>query len=439
MNEPIINVGICSNNEIYLNFTNEYYIKDIGVLLYGKYKTTINSNEVHILDSGNNLIYKNSNIEILPSNAKKNTFDIENVTIGINFHWEKKENQKFKGQLKLIIEENLITAINCVKIEDYLLSVISSEMNANAPVEYLKTHAIISRSWVLSRIQGNKQPISEFKDLNEKRIKWYGREEHLNFDVCADDHCQRYQGVRRATTQNVVNAINQTRGLVLYYGDEVCDARFSKCCGGVSEDFEHVWEDAHVGYLRAIKDSADNNIDIDLTKEETVKEWITSEPESFCNLTDKRLLSTVLNDYDLTTTNFYRWHIKYTQNELSEIIKEKSGIDFGKILQLIPLKRGRSGRIYELKVIGTQTSYTFGKELEIRKILSKSHLYSSAFITEYSLGNDNIPTQFDIYGAGWGHGVGLCQIGAVKMVEQAYTYKSILEHYFKGISIKKIY
>jgi len=439
MEEPKIKVGICLGTKITINLLNEYYIKNIGILLYGRYNALISNDIITIFDSGDNVIYSNKEISILPSKQDKNTFEIEDVTIGIDFHWEKKENQRFCGDLDLIIEDNNVSAINNVKIEKYLVSVISSEMNANASEEYLKTHAIISRSWVLSRIDADKQKKFNFEDTDTKRIKWYGREEHSNFDVCADDHCQRYQGITRASTNNVINAIEATKGTVLYSNNEICDARFSKCCGGVSEDFENVWEDEKVEYLTAIKDSASNQIKIDLTNEEKAKEWIKTTPDAFCNITDSNLLSTVLNDYDVTTTNFYRWHICYSQKEISEIIKERSGIDFGQVIKLTPLKRGRSGRIYELEVVGTKKTYIFGKELEIRKVLSKSHLYSSAFVIEYGEYDNNIPNQINIYGAGWGHGVGLCQIGAVKMIEEGYNHEKVLKHYFKGAELKKIY
>jgi SpoIID/LytB domain protein len=439
MEEPKLKIGVCSSREIKIKLLNEYFIKNLGTTLFGRYRVLINNAKIELIDSGDNIICIADDIILSASSKKQEFFEIEDVTIGINFHWEQQETQRFNGDLKLIIENNEIRVINEINIEAYLLSVISSEMNASADEEYLKSHAIISRSWVLSRIAAENQKEMNFIDTDDKRIRWYGREEHTNYDVCADDHCQRYQGLTRACTEAVKGAIYKTKGIVLYSNDAICDARFSKCCGGVSEDFENVWEDEKIEYLSAIVDAKDQTLNLDLTQENDAREWILGEADSFCNLKDKALLSKILNDYDYETSNFYRWKVEYSQEELSNLLFERSGIDFGDIKEINPIKRGRSARIYELEIVGSKRSFTFGKELEIRKVLSTSHLYSSAFVIDYSHVKNEIPSKFSILGAGWGHGVGLCQIGAASMIDKGYTHEEVLKHYFKGAELKKIY
>ena len=371
------------------------------------------------------------------------SFSLMDVTIGIDFHWERNETQTFKGSLEVMRAKNgELTAVNVLDIEDYLQSVISSEMSATSHMELLKAHAVISRSWALCKIQRSLQG-SAFacQESEGKRICWYGSEPHEGFDVCADDHCQRYQGLRAKDHKNAIKAVNETKGLILAYKEnptpnsslltpnseyEICDARFYKCCGGVTEEFETCWEDTHFDYLVKVEDNDANRAQgpMNLTTEEGAREWILSNPEAFCNTNDKEILGQVLNDYDQETIDFYRWKVSYTTNELSALICKKSGIDFGEILSLEPIKRGVSGRIYELKIVGTKKTLIVGKELEIRKWLSNSHLYSSAFVVEKD------DDTFTLYGAGWGHGVGLCQIGAAVMAEKGYTYKEILAHYY---------
>ena len=370
------------------------------------------------------------------------SFSLMDVTIGIDFHWERNETQTFKGSLEVMKAKNgELTAVNVLDIEDYLQSVISSEMSATSHMELLKAHAVISRSWALCKIQRSLQG-SAFacQESEGRRICWYGSEPHEGFDVCADDHCQRYQGLRAKDHKNAVKAVNETKGLILAYKEnptpnsslltpnseyKICDARFYKCCGGVTEEFETCWEDTHFDYLVKVEDNDANRSlsPMNLTTEEGAKEWIMSSPEAFCNTNDKKILSQVLNDYDQETIDFYRWKVVYSQDELTTLVARHAP-QLGKIIDLIPLKRGVSGRIYELKIVGENESIIIGKELEIRKWLSNSHLYSSAFVVE------KYDNTFTLYGAGWGHGVGLCQIGAAVMAEKGYTYKEILAHYY---------
>ena len=272
-------------------------------------------------------------------------------------------------------------------------------------------------------------------------MKWYERDAHTHFDVCADDHCQRYQGITKASTQAVIEAIEATKGQVLMYNGEICDARFSKSCGGVSENFENCWAPEHYPYLTKVIDNSSmhENFATDLTIEENAEKWIRESPEAFCNTNDKKILSQVLNNYDQETTDFYRWKVEYTQAQMAEIISRRSGYDFGEIIDFKPLKRGESGRIIELQITGTKLTVIVGKELEIRKWLSNSHLYSSAFVVDKSDIKDGVPQKFTLTGAGWGHGVGLCQIGAAVMGEQGYKYHEILQHYFQNAELTTIY
>lgn len=375
------------------------------------------------------------------------SFELNDVTIGIKFHWERKEDQVFKGSLKIIIENEKLTAINILPLEDYLVSVISSEMSATSSSELLKAHAITSRSWLLAQtiksndLQNSGKSYQTISDTPEEYIRWYDREDHLNFDVCGDDHCQRYQGITRQSTKLVEQAVEETRGMLLMDGENVCDARFSKSCGGISETFENVWEPEVHPYLQAIVDNPETpeGFDTDLTNEKAAEKWIRNAPPAFCNTRDKEVLSQVLNDYDQETKDFYRWSLTYQQADLAELIARKSGKDFGAILDLIPVERGKSGRLKKLKIVGSKLTLTIGKELEIRKTLSESHLYSSAFVVDKLNITDGIPGEFVLTGAGWGHGVGLCQIGAAMMGAKGYKYDEILLHYFRGATISKEY
>lgn len=366
------------------------------------------------------------------------SFELGEVTIGVDFHWNRRETQIFPGDLKLFVDNGRLTAINLVDIEDYLVSVISSEMSATCSLNLLKAHCIISRSWVISQIvrragasDAEKAVSAQEADDDSRMIKWYDRQDHVNFDVCADDHCQRYYGLSRATTPTVRKAVEETCGLVLKYDGEICDARFSKCCGGVMEEFGTCWEQKDYGYLQKRRDTPAENDFPDLTVEENAREWILSSPESFCNNTDPQILSQVMNGFDRETENFYRWTVEYGVEELSALVRERSGEDYGEILDLVPVARGASGRLRELKIVGSKKTKIIGKELEIRRTLSKSHLYSSAFVVEKRDG------KFILHGAGWGHGVGLCQIGAAVMGEKGYDWKQILSHYYPGSIIEK--
>ncbi len=386
-----------------------------------------------------------------PQNEKTDVFELIDVTIGINFHWERKENQRFTGALKIIMEDEKLTAINVISVEDYLTSVISSEMSATASLELLKAHAVISRSWLLAKktesengLYNQSSAVSIFHSNegkeNEQYIRWWDREDHTNFDVCADDHCQRYQGVTRASTEIVKQAIAETYGQVLIFEDKICDARFSKCCGGVFEEFQNCWDEVYHPYLRKTRDYKSDTFLPDLTVENEAQNWIRTSPDAFCNTKDKKVLAQVLNNYDQETTDFYRWKVEYTQKELADLILKRLGVDYGEIIDLVPIERGTSGRLIRLKIVGTKKTRTIGKELEIRRTLSESHLYSSAFVVdkEFSEGNE-IPAKFILTGAGWGHGVGLCQIGASVMGEKGYGYDAILEHYYPDSELKKLY
>ncbi|SBV91538.1 SpoIID/LytB domain-containing protein [uncultured Dysgonomonas sp.] len=430
--EPEVSVGVLWNKEISFVLDKQYICQKNEVT--GKQSVSCK----YGLISWNNSFYRE--LLFIP-NDNEASFTLKEVTIGINFHWERKEDQRFQGALKLIVENNEITAINIIKIEDYLTSVISSEMSATASLELLKAHAVISRSWLLAQIEKNKEIVANkekyttFTETGDEIIRWYDREDHLNFDVCADDHCQRYQGITRASANidTVRQAIKETRGQVLMSENKICDARFSKCCGGVVEEFQNCWEDIKYPYLVKLRDN-ENNTDIpDLTIEQESVKWIESRPAAFCNTQDKKILGQVLNNYDQETTDFYRWQVTYSQDEISTLIQKRSGIDFGTIYELIPIERGTSGRLIKLKIVGSKKTMIIGKELEIRRILSTSHLYSSAFIV------DKTDNSFTLTGAGWGHGVGLCQIGAAMMGEKGYSYDKILLHYYVGARIEKNY
>lgn len=367
------------------------------------------------------------------------SFVLHDVVIGVGFHWQRAEDQAFIGELRFVIEDGKLRAINRIGVEDYLVSVISSEMSAASSLEFLKAHAIISRSWLYAQLDRNDCVDNAVLgwESDDEIVRWYAREDHRLFDFCADDHCQRYQGVTRAMNPNVARAVEETRDIVLKYGGKVCDARFSKCCGGVTERFSACWEDMDYDYLQAFRDCEENLSMPDLTTEEGARNWIEDAPSSYCSTGDKRVLSQILNGYDRETNDFYRWNVTYSQNELSALVAARSGIDFGTIEELLPVERGASGRIVRLKIVGTKRTKVVGKELEIRKWLSKSHLYSSAFVVDKVL-DEAGNVQFILKGAGWGHGVGLCQIGAAMMGEKGGSCEQILQFYYPGSRLEVV-
>ncbi len=453
MNEPKISVGIMSGNKIEFVLLNDYLcnekeFSDKQIVEYSE------SEKLPLQEVRGQIFWDGEYFDELiftPKNEKTDAYELLDVTIGINFHWERKENQRFNGALKIIVEDEKLTAINIISVEDYLISVISSEMSATASLDLLKAHAVISRSWLLAKkseeVDGNYNQSSSVSIIhthqgtsNEEYIRWWDREDHVHFDVCADDHCQRYQGITRASTEKVRQAVDETRGEVLTFNNKICDARFSKCCGGVFEEFQYCWDETVHPYLKKERDSKKDFIVPELRFEDESQRWIRTSPEAFCNTKNKKVLAQVLNNYDQETTDFYRWKVEYSQEEISELIFRRSGVNYGKILDLLPVERGTSGRIIKLKIVGTDKTRTIGKELEIRRTLSNSHLYSSAFVVdkEYT-DNSVVPSKFILIGSGWGHGVGLCQIGAAVMGDEGYSYNQILLHYYIGATIDKLY
>ena len=442
--QPIISVGIMAGTEIRFSLFWNYRFGEDRVS-DGDYVSKISGDKVQVY-SGSELILTASEIVFEPLGSDS-FFELKDVTIGINFHWEQKENQRFRGGLKILPDGGKVCCISLVPLEEYLKSVISSEMSAMSSPELLKAHAVISRSWLLAQIEKTKQLLEAPKEYrtefvsNDEIVRWYDREDHTLFDVCADDHCQRYQGITKIFSEKAIEAVEKTWGEVLISERKICDARFSKCCGGVSESFENAWEPEHHSYLVSIIDNpvAPEGFALDLKDEANAEKWIRSMPPAFCNTSDKKILSQVLPGFDQATTDFFRWKVEYSQQELSVLIKKRSGIDFGEIICLEPLQRGDSGRIVKLKIMGTKRTLTVGKELEIRKWLSESHLYSSAFVVD-SVGPANgIPQKITLAGAGWGHGVGLCQIGAALMAEKGYSYRQILAHYYHNTGVEDLY
>ena len=401
MKRPYINVGIITGKEISLILNGKFNTGE-GYTYTGELRASVTA-DGKILLNGN----ETEAIEFIPQ-ENNCSFTLHNVTIGISYHWERQEEQTFIGTLKLISDVENVIAVNVLPVEDYLVSVISSEMSATSSLEFLKSHAIISRSWLLAQIENrDKKTVHKFlqqniQDDKDCLIRWYDREDHTLFDVCADDHCQRYQGITKASNPSVAKAVKETEGMVLMYGDEICDARFSKCCGGVSETFDTCWEDKDYPYLQPVSDNTDNQTIPDLSIEENAEKWIRSTPEAFCDTHDVNVLRQILNNYDQETTDFYRWKVEYSQKETSELIHRKTGIDFGEIKDLIPMQRGKSGRISKLKIVGTRRSMVIGKELEIRRALSENHLFSSAFVVDKTYVTDSVPSEFTITGAGWG-------------------------------------
>ena len=444
--QPNVNVGIVSGQKIHFSLNKPYLAK--GEMVTGEQEVAFS--EGGILWNGNQY----SSLTFHPQSADA-SFSLSDVTIGVNFHWERKETQTFLGTLHFVVESDKICAINELPVERYLESVISSEMSATSSLELLKAHAVISRSWLLAQMKKRREVAESgnnffsFVKKDDRLIRWYDREDHTIFDVCADDHCQRYQGITKETSPHVAEAIRQTKGQILMDGDDICDARFSKCCGGVTEEFQYCWEDTPKNYLSSVRDIIQGVKSVgsaapaplpSLQDEAAADAWIRSNPPAFCNTTDKKILSQVLNDYDQETTDFYRWKVTLTQEKLKQLLDEKLKMNFGDILDLQAEERGKSGRISKLRIVGTEKTFVIGKELEIRRALSDTHLYSSAFVVDRcDIDEKGVPQRFDIIGAGWGHGVGLCQIGAAVMGEEGFDYDAILLHYYQGAEIKKVY
>lgn len=437
--QPDVTVGIVSAQKIHFSLNKPYLAKGEKVLG----EQVVEFSEGGVLWNGNQY----SQLTFHPQSADA-SFSLSDVTIGVNFHWERKETQTFLGTLRFVVESDKIVAINELPVEKYLESVISSEMSATSSLELLKAHAVISRSWLLAQMKKRREVAENgnnffsFTKKEDTLIRWYDREDHTLFDVCADDHCQRYQGITKETSPHVAEAIRQTKGQILIDGEEICDARFSKCCGGITEEFQYCWEDTPKTYLTAVRDIAlgvEHTLP-NLTNEEEAEKWIRFNRPAFCNTQDKKILSEVLNDYDQETVNFYRWKETLSQEKLQQLIADKLKMDLGAILDMKAVERGKSGRISKLQLIGTEKTFTIGKELEIRRTLSDSHLLSSAFVVDkYDKDEMGVPQRFELIGAGWGHGVGLCQIGAAVMGEQGYHYDAILLHYYQGAEIKKLY
>ena len=444
--QPNVNVGIVSGQKIHFSLNKPYLAK--GEMVTGEQEVAFS--EGGILWNGNQY----SSLTFHPQSADA-SFSLSDVTIGVNFHWERKETQTFLGTLHFVVESDKICAINELPVERYLESVISSEMSATSSLELLKAHAVISRSWLLAQMKKRREVAESgnnffsFVKKDDRLIRWYDREDHTIFDVCADDHCQRYQGITKETSPHVAEAIRQTKGQILMDGDDICDARFSKCCGGVTEEFQYCWEDTPKNYLSSVRDIIQGVKSVgsaapaplpSLQDEAAADAWIRSNPPAFCNTTDKKILSQVLNDYDQETADFYRWKVTLTQEKLKQLLDEKLKMNFGDILDLQAEERGKSGRISQLRIVGTEKTFVIGKELEIRRALSDTHLYSSAFVVDRcNIDEKGVPQRFDIIGAGWGHGVGLCQIGAAVMGEEGFDYDAILLHYYQGAEIKKVY
>lgn len=441
---PEIQIGIYSGKEILFTLNAHFTESNSGNSISGKWIAAFSGGKIVLKDNDRKLEPATS-VLLAPLDVQDSSFTLHAVTIGVDFHWQRNEDQAFKGSLKFIIENDRITAVNILSIEDYLTSVISSEMRATSSKEFLKAHAVISRSWLLAQIEKSRKikaggkKYNAFMQSENEIMRWYDREDHRNYDVCADDHCQRYQGITRASLPAVMQVINDTYGEVLTYDGSICDTRYYKCCGGMTELFENTWEPVSQPYMQGIVDNPvpPEGYSTVLSGEDTAEKWIRGNPDAYCNTSDKKILSQVLNDYDQETNDFFRWTVTYTQKELSDLVKTRTGIDFGIITDLEPLERGVSGRITRLKIGGTTKTMIIGKELEIRKSLSKSHLYSSCFFVEKILSRDG--TRFVLHGAGWGHGVGLCQIGAAVMGAKGYSYSGILMHYFRGAILEKLY
>jgi SpoIID/LytB domain protein len=438
--QPNITVGIMDRQTEITGCLNGNFRGDEFGPVSGPFSAKADAGMIVLFDEAFHEIARSPSIRL--TGQDESMFSLFDVTIGSRFHWERTEHQSFRGDLILRPrKDGTIAAINEIPLEDYLMSVISSEMSSSAPKDFLKAHAILSRSWLLAALDRKKKKkktsMPGGKITDEEVIRWYEREEHDLFDVCADDHCQRYQGIMKIESEQAEEAVRETRGIVTIYQDEICDARYSKACGGITEKFDTAWDDKRVPYLESISDASVPYRPINT--EEEASSWILSDPDAYCNTEDEGLLEKILPDFDRKTKGFFRWMIEYTREELEEIIREKSGFDFGTLQEIIPLRRGPSGRISQLKILGSKKSVVVGKELEIRRWLSRSHLYSSAFLVTVEYSPHGKAERFILRGAGWGHGVGLCQIGAAVMATRGFSAEQILKHYFRGVEIQRVY
>jgi stage II sporulation protein D len=440
--EPVITVGILERKQEVRGIFHGIFELTGSVRFHGPFTVYVKNGKLIIVDSGGVEMICGASLHCHALQGA--IFTLCDVTIGIHFHWERKEDQIFEGNIVFHADANgTVSVINEIGVENYLKSVISSEMSAEARKEFLKAQAITSRSWLVAMLERKKKsvnihtPVRQSKEKKGEILRWYGREDHQDFDVCADDHCQRYQGITKIITKSVNEAISGTRGQFLVYKNEICDARFSKACGGRSELFEHTWENTAVPYLQSVSDSTDEYPPV--LSEDDAERWMTSSPSAYCNTTDGAILRHVLPSFDQTTTDFFRWTVKYSREQLENILIQKSGIQFGTLMDIDPVKRGPSGRLYQLKIVGSERTIIVGKELEIRRWLSPSHLYSSAFIVKIERSTQGVPMQFTFTGAGWGHGVGLCQIGAAMMALKGCAAEEIVAHYFRDTELKKLY
>jgi stage II sporulation protein D len=466
--EPLIRVGLMTKAQQARITLSEKYITDAGEPLgVGSYVAQPDDGKVSLIDEASGKPAKAVEmLRLSPTDFDSCRVTIHDVTIGIDFHWQRKEAQQFQGALLIQAADGGLTIINELPLEAYLVSVISSEMSALCPPELLRAHAVVSRSWLLAQLAQAGHTTNELtiassdsgvddktgasddhKDAGSEAdspleiIRWYGRENHTDFDVCADDHCQRYQGISKAFAPEAFAAVRDTRGKAMVWREEICDTRYSKSCGGMTEVYAAGWEDRDVPYLAAIYDGADDITAhrMPLNDEANAEAWIRTAPPAFCNTQAKELLARILPGFDQETSDFYRWRVSYAGDELCTIIESRLGIDIGRIKSLEPLERGQSSRIIRLKISGERRTLIIGKELEIRRALSRSHLYSSAFVVDTASGDAEYPQSFTLIGAGWGHGVGLCQIGAAVMADCGYLHGEILSHYFPGAQLQSLY
>ena len=426
--EPVLSVGICSHEAQTRGVLNGRFHLPDKTAVSGEFSARPKDGGLVLIGKDGRELARGPELQLVPEGNA--TFTLWDVTIGINFHWERKEDETFEGGLRLLLNaDGTITVINDAGVERYLKSVISSEMSATAPLELLRAHAITSRSWLVAMLERQKRfkniggPARHGRETEQEIVRWYDREDHKLFDVCADDHCQRYHGITKIISSAAEQAVRDTQGVFIVHGGEICDARYSKSCGGRSELFATAWEDLPVPYLATVSDAG---VEHPLIKSEAAAEkWMHSLPEAYCNTTDGNILRQVLPSF--------------AQEELATLLRQQSGIDFGEVQRLEPLQRGPSGRIVRLRIVGSRRTIVVGKELEIRRWLSPSHLYSSAFVVKSEGGSRSVPARFTLHGAGWGHGVGFCQIGAAVMSAKGFQAEQIVKHYFRGAELKRLY